>query len=217
MKLRRFISILLGLALIGLLGYRFYEVDMNAGHEYLAGVVDLPDLANKIILYALPAVMALAILFVAIGSKGTLIAAVFFMIIGFANKPLIDIEGTKDIFNAVISGDLFQMELPEMFETLLLPLIILFWLIYTIFVIFGATKSASAKIILLLVGIAPLALYFADGLLITKDYAFDLDATMDLVLSHGVVFLMAVMLLFNQRKPKRASKHTWFPVRETLQ
>lgn len=220
MKFRRFISILLGLALIGVVGYRFYEVDMNAGYDYLAafGLDNIPDMVNTILLYAFLAFKVLAILFIAIGSKGTLIAAIFFLPLGLAGNYLANFQETKDIFNAIISFDVFQMDLPEMFETLVLPIILIFWLLYLIFVSFGVTKSVSAKIILLIVGLAPVALFFVDQLLLTGGYSFDLDELMDVViLELGVCFLLSLMLLFNQKAPKKASKDLWIPVRETIQ
>lgn len=232
MKIRRTISVLIGLLLIGLLAYKLYEVDMKAVPAYISSISNWPEflrkflsleVINNVIFYTLFGIKVLTILLIAIGGRKALIAGVILLPIVIAeifytHWPTLDLlynvfklVGLEKFFKSLsASGYLFLTAL---------ALIVVFWLVMFIVVVANKTKTIGAKVTLLIIGATPILLHYVDVFIINdmNAYVFNQWETIAIVASFGLSLLITIMLLLSQKgKKKPPSKHIWFPAIESL-
>lgn len=216
-KKTRFVSIIIGLLLIGLIVYKFIKFDMENPLVYHGS---FPEIVNTIIMYAILGIKILAIILISTGARKALIAGVFFMAVALGEAVFLgldQIKSTLDLFNAQPLDQFFNLLSSENYIYLgLIGSFSLYWLFYTIFVLANILIKKGPKIILFIIGLAPFAVIFQ--LLMEDNFKIDLAKPIyELTFNVSVIFLVSLMLMFTQRRPKKPQgKHVWFPVIETM-
>lgn len=228
MKIRRTISILIGVLLIALLAYKLFDVDMKNIPVYIDNINNLPDflslnLINQIIFYAFFGIKVLTILLIAIGGRKALIIGAILLPIVIGEFYLTNVTLNETIWTFEFAGIDGVLDFLTVGDYLILSgvvLLAIYWLVALIIIIANKAKTIGAKVVLLIIGVAPIVLYYVTELFVDGDigsFVYDQWETVGVAVTYGLPLLITIMLLFSQRgRKKPPSKHIWFPVIESL-
>lgn len=216
-KKARFVSILIGLLLIGLIVYKFITVDMKNPIVYHDS---FPEIVNTISLYAVLAIKILTVILISIGNRGTIISGVFLMAIMLAEVVFVNWERFMDInelFKAQPLNQFFNLLGTENYIYLgLIGSFSIFWLLFAIFALGNKLMKKAVKIVLFIISLLPFAITFQ--LVMEDNFKIDLaDPIYGLTVSVSIIFFTSLMIMLTQREPKKPKgKHIWVPVIETM-
>lgn len=227
MKIRKLVSFIIGLALIGLISWKLYEIDRHAIPQYLAtipGEFMKPELANTIIFYLLFGIKVLAIFLISTGAKKAIVTGFIFLfvVLGefyYTEWPVID--SIRQLINSL--G--FEAVAQSLGRTLYLYLGILaglfvYWIVLLIVLAAKKAGGIGGKITLIVFGLIPLAFYYVRYL--DTSFVYDQWETIGIVGSIGLPLIISIMLTISQAKPggskkrRQSQKSIWFPAIETL-